>query len=172
MNKRPRGRPRKFKSRVQTNAEYCRTYRKRLKRSVHLRSDTHIWSTPQDTFDEWNALYHFTIDVCALPENAKCERYYTPEQDGLQQDWSTEVVWCNPPYGRAIKTWVRKAYEASKAGATVVCLLPSKTGPRWWQDYVKLYAAEIHYLPRRQKFSGKGSAPFDSAVVIFRPIAL
>jgi phage N-6-adenine-methyltransferase len=155
---------------VQTNAEYCRTYRQRRKRSVHFRSDSHLWSTPQGTFDAWNARFHFTVDVCALPENAKCARYYSPAHDGLQQDWTGKVVWCNPPYGRAIHAWVQKAYEASKAGAVVVCLLPSKTGPRWWQDYVIPYAAEVHSLPGRQKFSGKGSAPFDSAVVVFRPI--
>jgi DNA N-6-adenine-methyltransferase (Dam) len=76
----------------------------------------------------------------------------------------------NPPYGRAIAAWVRKAYEASKAGATVVCLLPSKTGLGWWQDYVIPYAAEIRYLRGRQKFSGKRNTPFDSAVVVFRPL--
>ena len=76
----------------------------------------------------------------------------------------------NPPYGRAILQWIRKAYEASKAGATVVCLVPSKTGPRWWQAYVLPYAAEIHPLRGRLKFGGaRHNAPFDSAVVIFRP---
>jgi phage N-6-adenine-methyltransferase len=121
-----------------------------------------------------NARFHFTIDVCALPENAKCPRYYSPAQDGLQQDWGREICWMNPPYGHAIRQWIRKAYEASKAGATVVCLVLSKTGPRWWQDYVIPYVApeDIRFLPGRQKFGGAAhNAPFDSAVVIFRPPA-
>jgi phage N-6-adenine-methyltransferase len=164
MKKTRVGRPRKY----QTNAARQRAYRQRRKRSVHFRSDTDLWSTPQALFDALNAEFGFTIDVCALPENAKCAVYFTPEQDGLRQDWQG-VVWMNPPYGAVIGKWVQKAYEASKAGALVVCLLPSRTGPRWWQTYGIPYAAEIRYLPGRQKFSGGNSAPFDSAVVIFRP---
>jgi len=139
---------------------------------VHFRRGSDVRETPQATFDEWNARFHFTLDVCALPENAECARYFTPEQDGLQQDWGREICWMNPPYGRAILQWIRKAYEASKAGATVVCLVPSKTGPRWWQEYVIPYVAreDIHSLPGRLKFGGAAhNAPFDSAVVIFRP---
>jgi phage N-6-adenine-methyltransferase len=173
--KRPRGRPRTYhRQRPATNAERCRAYRQRRKRSVHFRRGSDERETGQATFNEWNARFHFTLDVCALPENAKCDRYFTPEQDGLQQDWGREICWMNPPYGRAILQWIRKAYEASKAGATVVCLLPSKTGPRWWQDYVIPYVApdDIHFLPGRQKFGGvTHNAPFDSAVVVFRPQA-
>jgi phage N-6-adenine-methyltransferase len=168
-HKRPRGRPRIHPTRVLSNAERCRRYRRRLKRSVHFRSEKQTWGTPQEVFDAWDARFHFTVDVCALPENAKCVRYFTPDQDGLQQDWGGEVCWCNPPYGKAIAAWVRKAYEASKAGALVVCLLPSRTGPAWWQTYVLPYA-EIHYLPKRLRFVGaRKNAPFDSAVAIFRP---
>jgi len=64
-------------------------------------SNTDVWATPQDFFDRLNQEFHFTLDVCALPENAKCAEYFTPEKDGLQQDW-TGVCWMNPPYGRAI----------------------------------------------------------------------
>jgi phage N-6-adenine-methyltransferase len=175
MNKRPRGRPRKYhRQRPATNAELCRASRQRRKRLVHFRRGSDERETRQATFDEWNARFHFTLDVCALPENAKCARYFTPEQDGLQQDWGREICWMNPPYGHAIRQWIRKAYEASKAGATVVCLVPSKTGPRWWQDYVIPYVApeDIRFLPGRQKFGGAAhNAPFDSAVVFFRPPA-
>jgi phage N-6-adenine-methyltransferase len=169
--KRPRGRPRLQKNRVLTNAEMCRRYRQRRKRSVHFSSESDLYTTPQETFDELNAEFGFTVDVCALPENTKCARYFTPEQDGLQQDWRGEVVWCNPPYGRTIAAWVQKAYEASKAGATVVCLLPARLGPRWWRTYVQPYA-QWYVLEKRQNFSGKGRAPFDSVVAIFRPPVL
>jgi phage N-6-adenine-methyltransferase len=167
LKKRTRGRPRKHAD----NAAKCRAYRQRLKRSMHFRSESHVWSTPQDTFDALDAEFHFTVDVCALPENAKCARYYSPEHNGLVQDWSGEVVWCNPPYGRAIAAWVQKAYEASKASAIVVCLFPSRTGPRWWQAFVLPYA-EIRYLNKRLKFVGAPrNAPFDSAVAIYRPVS-
>lgn len=64
-------------------------------------SKTDLWATPQDLFDELNAEFHFEVDVCALPENAKCEKYFSPEHDGLKQHWNG-VCWCNPPYGRKI----------------------------------------------------------------------
>lgn len=75
---------------------------------VMFSSKTDLWATPQELFDKLNAEYHFTLDVCALPENAKCERYFTPDIDGLKQEW-TGVCWCNPPYGREIGEWVEKA---------------------------------------------------------------
>jgi phage N-6-adenine-methyltransferase len=161
--KRP-GPKRKYK----TNADRQRAYRKRLKRSVHFRSTRDILSTPQAFFDALDQEFHFTVDVCALPDNAKCAAFYSPEQDGLQQAWRG-ACWCNPPYGKAIAAWVQKAYESAKVGATVVCLVPSRTDTRWWHTYVEPYA-EVRFVPRRLQFDESGnSAPFPSAVVIFRP---
>ena len=91
--------------------------RKRRRRSVHFRSDTDGWETPQQLFDELDREFRFTLDVCASESNAKCERYFACEQDGLSQEWSG-VCWMNPPYGRAIGEWVRKAWESSQAGAS------------------------------------------------------
>jgi phage N-6-adenine-methyltransferase len=128
------------------------------------------WETPQALFDQYHAEFGFTLDVCALPENAKVAQHYTPQQDGLQQPWAG-VCWCNPPYGTVIGRWVQKACDASHAGALVVCLLPSRTGSGWWQRYVLPYA-EIRYLDRRIKFVGApSSAPFDSTLAIFRPVS-
>lgn len=90
------------------------------------------WETPQWLFDKLNAQYHFTVDVCATPENAKCDQFYTIEQDGLSQEWSGNV-WCNPPYGRQIARWVKKAYEC--AADIVVMLLPARTDTAWFHDY-------------------------------------
>ena len=73
------------------------------------------WETPQDLFDELDKEFHFSIDVCATPKNAKCSRYYTAEQDGLNQPWNG-IVWCNPPYGRNIGSWVRRGLLASVSG--------------------------------------------------------
>lgn len=52
-----------------------------------LSSQTDEWATPQDLFDTLDATFHFTLDPCATPENAKCAKFYTKEQDGLKQDW-------------------------------------------------------------------------------------
>src|SRR5579885_2783195 len=94
--------------------------------TVHFLSQTPEWETPQDLFDELNSLYHFTLDPCATPHNAKCPRFFTKEQDGLSQTWDG-VVFLNPPYGREIGKWIQKAYESSLAGVTVVCLVPART---------------------------------------------
>jgi phage N-6-adenine-methyltransferase len=135
--------------------------------NVLFSSKTDLWSTPQDLFDELNAEFGFTFDVCALPENAKCTAFYTPADDGLAQPWSG-VCWMNPPYGREIGLWLAKATEAVRSGATVVALVPSRTGTRWWRQFTS--NAEVRFLPGRLRFgNAKNSAPFDSAVVVFRP---
>lgn len=129
-------------------------------------SNTDQWETPQWLFDQLNEQYHFTLDVCALPENAKCERFYTPKMDGLKQNWVGEVCWLNPPYGREIGKWIQKAYEESQNGAMVVCLIPSRTDTKWFQDYC--LKGKITFLRGRLKFgNSKNSAPFPSAVVVF-----
>lgn len=135
--------------------------------NVHFSSATDLWATPQDFFDKQNAIYNFTLDVCATADNAKCTRYYTAEDNGLEQPWQG-VCWMNPPYGRTIGQWMKKAYESSLTGATVVCLVPSRTDTRWWHDYAM--KGQIEFIRGRLKFgSAKNSAPFPSALVVFRP---
>ena len=137
--------------------------------SVHFSSATDVWATPQDYFDTIAREFAFDLDVCALPENAKCARYFTPEVDGLAQTWSG-VCWMNPPYGRTIGLWMRKAHLASRQGVTVVCLVPARTDTRWWHDYA--IKGEIRFIKGRLKFgNAKTNAPFPSALVIFRPQA-
>lgn len=133
--------------------------------NIHFSSKTDLWATPQDFFDKYNQIYNFDIDVCALPENAKCLIYFTPEQDGLKQKWSGKC-WMNPPYGRTIKHWVKKAYESSLDGCVVVCLLPARTDTSWWHDFC--IKGKIEFIRGRLKFGGnKNSAPFPSAIVVF-----
>jgi phage N-6-adenine-methyltransferase len=86
-----------------------------MKREVYASSETCEWATPQEFFDRLNEQHHFELDVCATPENAKCERFFTKEQDGLKQEW-TGRCWMNPPYGREIGDWMRKAYESTFGG--------------------------------------------------------
>jgi phage N-6-adenine-methyltransferase len=134
--------------------------------SVHFSSATDLWTTPQDFFDQLDAEFGFTLDVCATSENAKCPRYFTRAQDALQQSWHG-VCWMNPPYGRTIGAWMRKAFESAQAGAIVVCLVPARTDTAWWWDYAM--KGEVRFIRGRLKFGGqKNSAPSPSAVVIFR----
>lgn len=133
--------------------------------NIHFSSKTDLWATPQDFFDKYNQIYNFDIDVCALPENAKCLIYFTPEQDGLKQKWYGKC-WMNPPYGRTIKHWVKKAYESSLDGCVVVCLLPARTDTSWWHDFC--VKGKIEFIRGRLKFGGnKNPAPFPSAIVVF-----
>ena len=134
---------------------------------VHFSSQTDMWSTPQEFFDRLDEIFHFDLDVCATPENAKCEKFFTEACDGLAQNWSG-VCWMNPPYGRTIGQWMKKAHESSLQGATVVCLVPARTCTRWWHDYAT--KGSIHFLKGRLKFGdAANSAPFPSALVVFTP---
>ena len=137
--------------------------------SVHFSSKSNEWYTPQYLFDELNEKYQFTLDPCASHENAKCDKYFTIEDDGLTKDWSKDIVFMNPPYGRNIKHWIKKAYEESVKGATVVCLIPARTDTTYWHDYIFNNAYNIKFLKGRIKFGGAvNSAPFPSAIVVFK----
>lgn len=129
-------------------------------------SNTDEWATPQYLFDELNEEFRFDVDVCANEENHKCPVYFNKEQDGLSFDWGGyKSVWCNPPYGRQIRKWVKKAYES---GTQVVMLLPARTDTTWFHEWI-YGKAEIRFIRGRVKFgNGKVDAPFPSMVVIFR----
>ena len=134
--------------------------------NVHFSSKTDLWYTPQDFFKKYDDVYKFETDVCATDDNAKCAKYYTEEMDGLSQEWRG-VCWMNPPYGRTISKWMKKAYESSLSGATVVCLVPARTDTGWWHNYAM--KGDIEFIKGRLKFGGsKNSAPFPSAVVVFK----
>lgn len=136
---------------------------------VMYSSKSEFWGTPQNFFDELNKEFGFDLDPCALPSNAKCDRFFTPEEDGLAQNWGGAKVFCNPPYGKDISKWVRKSYEESKKPNTlVVMLLPARTDTAYFHDYI-YHKAEIRFIRGRLHFNeSKNSAPFPSMVVIFR----
>ena len=155
--------------RAPSRAAYMRRYRKRQRVKVYHRSQRDDWGTPPDLFAKLDAEFHFTLDVCASPATAKCARYFTREDDGLAQDWGSDVCFMNPPYGpQETARWIRKAYESAQHGATVVCLVKATPDTKWWHTYAPL--AEVRYIPRRLRFDGaKDRAPFPSALLIFRP---
>ncbi|MFN0062063.1 MAG: DNA N-6-adenine-methyltransferase [Myxococcaceae bacterium] len=136
--------------------------------AVHFSSGNHDWETPVALFLDLDKRWHFTLDVCATPANAKCKRYFTRADDGLAQPWRG-VCWMNPPYGRQISGWLAKAARESFAGnATVVALVPSRTDTAWWHDWVAPYG-EVEFLRGRIRFVGAPHpAPFPSAIVVFR----
>ena len=124
------------------------------------------WTTPQNLFDKLNQQYHFTLDPCCTHDTAKCNKYFTMEEDGLSKDWSGDVVFMNPPYSQ-VSVWMEKAYWSAKEGATVVCLIPSRTDTRWWHSFAM--EGEITFIKGRLRFgSSINNAPFPSAIVVFR----
>lgn len=130
------------------------------------------WETPPELFEQLNLEFRFTLDPCATARTAKCARYFDEATNGLEQDWAREVVFMNPPYGREIYAWTKKAREAQEAGATVVGLLPASTDLAWWHNDV-IGHAEVRFLRGRVRFLTGGpyraSGFFASVVVIWRP---
>jgi len=134
--------------------------------NIHFSSKSDNWSTPQELFDELNEEFGFTLDVCANANNHKVSKYFSVIEDGLKQEWAG-VCWMNPPYGREISKWIKKAFDSAKVNkAVVVCLVPARTDTAWWHDYAT--KGIVRFIRGRLKFSGhKNSAPFPSAIVIF-----
>ena len=135
-------------------------------------SDKNYWETPQDFFDELHDKHNFTLDAAATDENAKLDNYYTIEDNALEQDWRGRGF-VNPPYGREIKHWVKKAYEESlqSHNECVVMLIPSRTDTIYWHEYIFGKAKDIDFLKGRLKFEINGetkdAAPFPSALITY-----
>lgn len=140
-----------------------------IPRGYKPRAQSIEWSTPDDVFVQLKVEFGpFDLDPCATAETAKARLFYSIQDNGLMQEWHG-LVFMNPPYGRGIGEWVRKAHDASLEGATVVCLLPASTDSWWWHDHV-LRAADIRFIRGRLKFKGaQHNAPFPSVIVVFRP---
>ena len=102
---------------------------------VLFSSKSNEWETPKELFDELNKEFNFTLDPCANEKNHKCNKYFTKEQNGLIQDWSNEIVFCNPPYGREIYDWVKKCSEEQKH-STIVLLIPSRTDTKYFHEFL------------------------------------
>lgn len=135
------------------------------------------WGTPPEEFEKWNSIYDFVLDAAASDSNALCPKYFTKDQNALEQAWAPyKRVWLNPPYGKNIELWVRKAYEESQKGCLVVCLLPARTGRKWWHKWV-LNKAHIDYHEGHLHFvklqdgppRTVGPAPMPTAIVTYAP---
>lgn len=131
-------------------------------------SEDQGWETPTWFFTALDDEFHFAVDVAASMENRKVDKFFSVHQDAFRLRW-TGVCWLNPPYGREIGKWLAKALKSAvEDNATVVVLVPARTDTNWWYDYVRI--SEHRFLKGRLKFKGAPtSAPFPSALAIFRP---
>lgn len=141
---------------------------------VLLSSKNMNWCTPRDFFDRLNQEFHFTLDAAATDRTALCSDYFTPETDALAHSWATSgAVWCNPPYGREIGKWVKKAFQEAQAGGVIVLLIPARTDTSYFHEYI-YHHAEIRFLRGRLRFTDENGvasdcAPFPSMLVIYNP---
>lgn len=135
-----------------------------------LHSSEHLdWETPPNIIADLERIFgKFDLDVCATPETAKAPAYFTPDDDGLSKTWSG-LCFMNPPYGREIGRWVKKAREEAWAGnASVVALIPARTDTAYWHEHIIDVATQLIFLRGRIHFlrgGVSGPAPFPSAVV-------
>jgi len=127
------------------------------------------WETPQKLYNMLDSIFHFTLDPCATAANSKCGKHFTREENGLKKSWKGQTVFMNPPYGKDIKKWIKKAYDESRnSNTTVVCLLPARTDTKYWHEYC-MKSQRIYFVKGRLKFGdATNSAPFPSAIVVFK----
>lgn len=130
------------------------------------------WETPQEFFDELNKEFKFVLDPCASRENRKCNFYFSKEFNGLSKSWTEyKSIFMNPPHTKEIGKWLKKAYETSQLGSTIVCLIQGRSSDtKWWHDYV-MKASEIRYIKDRLHFGINKTfnrANISSIVVVFR----
>lgn len=136
-------------------------------------SNKEDWETPGIFFNNLNEKYHFNWDLAASDDNAKCNNYLTRDDNSLEQNWGglDGNLFLNPPYGRELKLWVKKAAETHlKNGQYLVLLIPARTDTSYWHDFI-FGKAQINFLRGRLKFElngeSKDAAPFPSALVIY-----
>jgi phage N-6-adenine-methyltransferase len=144
----------------------------RSKNNGRYNGNGRFWETPPEIFDPLHVEFGFTLDPCATPGTAKCPQFFTEAQNGLEQNWLGHRVFMNPPYGREIYPWTRKARYEAKNGVLVVGLLPASTDLAWWHDDIVGHA-EVRYIRGRVRFLTGGpyraSGFFASVIVVWHP---
>ena len=140
---------------------------------VLFSSKNMCWCTPRDLFEALDSEFHFVLDAAATDKSAKCDKHYTPSDDGLARSWDCGgAVFCNPPYGAEIKKWIKKAFNEARGGFPVVLLIPARTDTVYFHDYI-YGKAEIRFIRGRLRFTDEEgvpaayAAPFPSMIVIY-----
>ena len=149
------------------------TDKPKMNRARHHQNFKSDWETPPELFKLLDARFHFTLDVCAVRETAKCPQFFSPKENALVCEWDLETCWMNPPYGVGVtEVWVEKAIAEAREGATVVALLPANTSSAWFAQAFN-HAAEVIFLVGRVAFL-KHKIPVlgntgGSVIMVFRP---
>ena len=139
------------------------------------------WATPQVLRVQIHNLFGpITLDAAASPATTLIRsnwfgpaQKYPDRRDALTLEWNEpqwhrrgepELVYLNPPYGRALPIWVAKAITCSQAGVPVLLLVPARTDTRWGQRILH-EASSVIFLKGRLSFDNFGRAPFPSMLV-------
>jgi site-specific DNA-methyltransferase (adenine-specific) len=137
-------------------------------RGYMLPSQRDDWGTPKKLFEDLNREFGFDLDAASNDSNYKCKKHFTIKENGLIQSWGGYSVFINPPYGRCLYNWCKKAYSEKDNAKVIVALLPARTDTRWFHEFI-YNKAEIRFLKGRLKFDDcKNSATFPSMIVIWR----
>jgi phage N-6-adenine-methyltransferase len=139
-------------------------------RRVMTSSKDMTWATPQAWFDYLDLEFDFTLDPCCTHKTAKCSKHFTPVENGLTQSWAEETVFMNPPYGREVGLWMKKAYEEARDNLAWSC---ASSAPAWTPNGggVTRQGRRRFAFPKGGSYSREPTtaAPFPVAIVIFRP---
>lgn len=134
--------------------------------------DRDRWQTPPKIFLPLMKEFSFDLDAAADPQTARLSAYL---RDALAiDDWPGTRIWLNPPYGRQLEPFVRRAAVEAEKGKLVVALIPFRCRAAWWHESVIGRASEVRCLRKRPKFirpdgsRGKFTGSCDSCVVVWR----
>lgn len=158
------GRPKGSKNKVQKVAT-----KHPSKLAVHFSSKRGDHGTPQWLFDRLNERFKFKMDLAASGKNKLCDKYFSEKDNGLELTWPKGWSWCNPPYGKSLIYWAKKAYEQSEEGRDCIMLLPARTDTKWFHQYILPFASAVIFIRGRLTFKGEpASAPFPSMLVVWK----
>ena len=133
---------------------------------------TDRWITPPEIFKPLLDEFQFDLDAAADEETARLPRYLC---DSLDINWPGERIWLNPPYGRKLEKFVRKAAHEAAKGKLVVALIPFRCRAAWWHECIIGKAQEVRCVRKRIKFlrvngeRGKFTGSCDSCIVVWQP---
>lgn len=144
-------------------------------------SKKHDWRTPKKLFDNLNSEYNFWIDLASDDKNNLCPIFLTEKQNALKQNWFelaklnkrvSDYAWCNPPYGRNLVVWIKKAYEENKLGFRSVWLIPARTDTKFFHNFIFNKAEKVGFVKSRISFHDENGCPvnkatFPSMVVVY-----
>ncbi len=147
------------------------------KRGYMNKSKTEEWETNWDLYNKLNKIFKFKVDLAASDDNSKCKHYITKEVDSLKIDWNIfkgENMWLNPPYGKQLKYFVKKANETEYENNCLCMLIPASTETKHFQEIIFENAKLVIFIKGRLKFllNGKevGSSTKGSSLVVFGDI--